>query len=272
MHQTHDINAQIKALLMDATTWSNKKLPAEFDLVDMPLEGVAAYWLSLKKVLQEKKNADLLRTEAAHTKESYIRHLLELCTSSLDRDAIRHFADIKKNVLIADLQRKLVLIAIAILGIADKENPQKTMVRFLSKFSISPVFEKQVFEVAQLILANLDNDSFHHHKFMSLHLHMKPEAMLIVLLVYCMLVRRKGPGCIDAFLPCITFNSFTEGITLIKDGFDKDFIKYRLNLQKREILEETERKMDMSTELALALTRQISYDDMYLIARSYMLS
>jgi hypothetical protein len=30
--------------------------------------------------------------------------------------------------------------------------------------------------------------------------------------------------------------------------------------------------MDMSTELGVAVNTQVSYDDMYLIARSYMLS
>ena len=272
MQETRDINARVRALLLDARTRENRKLPAEFDMVDMPLEGVAAYWLSLKKVLLEKKKSGLLGTEASHTKEIYVRHLLELCTSSLDADSIRRFARVKKEVILADLQRKFVLIVIAILGISDNENPQKIMVRFLSKFPISPVFEKQVFEVVQLIIANLDNGSFNHRKFMTLHIRMKPEAMLIVLVVYCMLVRRKGPGGVEPFLQFVRCNYFSEGMTLIKDGFDKDFIKYRLNLQRREILEETELKMDMSTELAVALTRQVSYDDMYLIARSYMLS
>ncbi|GAU08445.1 hypothetical protein [Desulfoplanes formicivorans] len=272
MEKTRDINARVKALLLDARTRETRKLPAEFDMVDMPLEGVAAYWLSLKKVLVEKKKPNLLATEAAHTREAYVRHLLELCTSSLDAASIRCFAAVKKKVILADLQRKFVLMAIAILGIADNENPQKVMVRFLSKFPISPVFEKQVFEVAQLIIANLENASFNHRKFLALNLRMKPEAMLIVLVVFCMLVRRKGAGGLDPFLQHVRCNYFNEGLTLIKDGFDKDFIKYRLNLQKREILEETELKMDMSVELALALIRQVTYDDMYLIARSYMLS
>ena len=272
MEKMRDINARVKALLFDARTRETRKLPAEFDMVDMPLEGVAAYWLSLKKVLLEKKRPDLLANEAAHTKEAYVRHLLELCTSSLDADSMRCFARVKKKVILADLHRKYILMAIALLGMADNENPQKVMVRFLSKFPISPVFEKQVFEVAQLIIANLGNASFNHRKFMALNLRMKPEAMLIVLVVFCMLVRRKGPGGLEPFLEHVRCSYFNEGLTLIKDGFDKDFIKYRLNLQKREILEETELKMDMSVELAVALTRQMTYDDMYLIARSYMLS
>ncbi len=273
MNATSDINERVKALILDAKTWGNRKLPAEFDMVDMPLEGVAAYWLSLKKVLEEKKKKrDLLFTEASHTKEVYIRHLLELCTSSLDEQAIRRFAAIKQEVILADLRRKFILISIAVLGISDSENPRKTMIRFLSKFSISPVFEEQVFEVAQLIIANLDNDEFNPRKFLSLHVRMKTEAMLIVLVVYCLLLRRKGPEGIDPFQSFIHCDYFMEGLTLIKDGFDKDFIKHRLNLQQKEILEETGRKMDMSTELALALSRQVSYDDMYLIARSYMLT
>ena len=267
-----DINARVRELLFDARTRDGKKLPSEFDIVDMPLEGVAAYWLSLKKVLQEKKKSDLLVTEASHTKEVFVRHLLELSTSSLDADQVRRFARVKKDVQLADLQRKFVLVAIALLGIADNENPQKIMVRFLSKFSMSPIFEKQVFEVAQLIIANLDNDAFSRRKFMTLNLRMKPEAMLIVLIVYCMLVRRQGPNSLDPYLRYVQSTYFVEGLTLIKDGFDKDFIKYRLNLQQREILEETGRKMDMSTEMCVGISEGMGYDEMYLIAKSYMLS
>jgi hypothetical protein len=272
MVHKRDINDRVRTLLLDARTRESRKLPTEFDMVDMPLEGVAAYWLSLKKVFLEKKKSDLLVNEAAHTKETFVRHLLELCTSSLGAESIRRYAAVKKEVILDDLRRKFVLMAISLLGIADNENPQKVMVRFLSKFSISPVFERQVFEVAQLIISNLDNASFNHRKFMTLHIQMKPEAMLIVLVVFSMLVRRKGPRGLDPFLQYVSCNYFSEGLSLIKDGFDKDFIKYRLNLHQREILEETERKMDMSTELGVALSAQLSYDDMYLIARSYMLS
>ncbi|WP_462324442.1 hypothetical protein [Desulfoplanes sp.] len=267
-----DINTQVRELLLGARARDTKKIPAEFDMVDMPVEGVAAYWLSLKKVLLEKKNSELLLTEAAHTKEIFVRHVLELCSSTLDPGSIRRFAKAKKEVLLGDLHRKFVLLAIALLGIADNENPQKVMVRFLSKFAISPVFEKQVFEVAQLIISNLDNGSFNRKKFMSLHIRMKPEALLIVLVVYCMLVRRKGVAGLDPFVEYIRNSYFLEGLNLIRDGFDKDFVKYRLNLQKKVILEESEWKMDMSTELGVALTEHVSYDDMYLIAKSYMLS
>ncbi|NCC24328.1 MAG: hypothetical protein EOM25_03870 [Deltaproteobacteria bacterium] len=266
-----DINDQVDLLLAQASTRTNQQVPSELDLVEMPVEGVAAYWLSLRKIMGPKWNPKLLRDETGRTIEPFIRHLLDLGVSSWPGADVRRLAGIKGSVMIRDLQRKFVLMAIAVLGIASNENPQKVMVRIVSKFPISPIFERQVFDAAQLILKNLGNTSFHRERYLRVDHRIKAEALIITLIMYCMLVRRSGPEALEPARAHVHSAYFLEGLNLIRDGFEADFIKHRLNLQKREILQDTEMKMEMSLEMCLALRADASYEDMHRLARSYFL-
>lgn len=56
--------------------------PQEFDIIEMPFEGLAAYWLSIKKILDAKKGRAIIDDEIAHTDEPFILHLLETVFSS----------------------------------------------------------------------------------------------------------------------------------------------------------------------------------------------
>ena len=49
-----------------------------FDIIEIPLEGVAAYWLSIKKLADEKRSFKPLGEEAEYTSEPYIRYLLDV--------------------------------------------------------------------------------------------------------------------------------------------------------------------------------------------------
>ena len=239
----------------------------DLDLLEIPIEGVAAYWLSLKRVLKSKKNAKLLQEEAKNTTEPYIRHLLELVSSSFVDDQIRRFGGIKKNTIVKDLQRKMVLISIGLLGISANENPQQVLIRIISKFPISPVVEKQIFQEAQNYLEKIELEKF----YVDIDHRMQIETLISHLIFYCMYSRRKGKESCRNFVQNIRSLYFSEGMNLILDGFERDFIKHRLNLQQEEIIYETEKKMDMSLDMSLGIKNNVAYEDLFKIANSYLL-
>lgn len=264
-----NINEQVKKLLSETKT-AKAVIPQELDLVEMPLEGLAAYWLAIYKSMKGKRDKKFLLSEATHSSERFISYLLELCASNLPVEDIVRLAHVRKETLLRDLERKLVIMSIAVLGIAATENPQKVMLRFLSKFSVPPIFEKQVFELVQLVINNLSDPNFNSAKFFCVDHRLKTENLIINLIFYCMYLRRQEPETVTKILPAIRSHYFREGLTLTQDGFDLDFIKFRLKLQEQEILQETKLKSEMSIELCAAIKSGISYDDSHLIAKSYM--
>ncbi len=270
MNGTRNINEQVSQLLLGAST-SSLAAPKEFDLMEMPLEGVAAFWLSVKKTMDSKKKGDeFLLEEAKHTQEPHVRFLLELAASSFAPQRCEELAQVRKKNILAELHRKYVLMAIGLLGIVSKENPQKVMIRFLSKFHIAPIFEKQVFEVAQVMLKNLDNADLNKSKFLNIDHKLKIEALIINLIFYCMLARRSGVEHLLEFQEYISSQYFKDGLALICDGFDYDFVKFRLNLVKKEILEAMEMKMDLSMHMMSAIKSGTPFGDLYLIAKAYL--
>ena len=252
-----------------ASTLSSKTPPniKDFDLLEIPIEGVAAYWLSLRKVLKSKKAVKVLQDEADYTSEPYIKHLLNLLLSSLDEAQLRKFAEVKKETIVKDLQRKLIIISIGLLGIAANENPQQVLVRIISKFPISPVVEGHIFQAAQDLLDMPTSSG----TVVDIDHRMSLEQLIRHLIFYCMLSRRKGREACTPYVANVRSAYFTEGLSLILDGFAQDFIKHRLNLQKEEILYETRRKMDMALELCLGLKHNMDYEDMFKMANSYLL-
>jgi hypothetical protein len=245
----------------------NRKLPKDLDLLEIPLEGVAAYWLSLKKVLLLKKHSKLLEEESQYTQEPYIKHLLQISFASFSEEQIRKYAGIKQETILKDLKRKIYLMLIGLLGIATDENPQQVLLRFISKFPISPIIEKQIFEKARDYLEqseagdlNLDID----HR-------MNIDTLITHLIFFSMFSRRKGKESCAPLINKVRSLFFKEGMELIIDGFDYDFIKHRLTLQESEILYETKRKMHMSLEMCLAIKANMAYDDVFKIANSFLL-
>ncbi|WP_459936349.1 hypothetical protein [Desulfonatronum parangueonense] len=238
------------------------------DLVHTPLEAVAAYWLSLKKALDRHKNGRFLEEEARHAAEPFIRHLLSLLQSGFSTEDCRRLATVKQRNLLRDLHRKLDLLAICLLGIAGNENPQKVLIRIISKFSISPIFEKEVFEIAQQALQNLDKPKTR-EKFLLIDQAMKIEALIINMMVYSMYARRNDHKKMQLFSEYIRSYYFSEGMALIQDGFEHDFVKYRLILLRKEILADMENKMEMSLEMFFGMRNGVSYGDMFKIYNSF---
>lgn len=245
-------------------------MSSDFDLLEMPVEAVLAYWLSIKKVIQS-KGYDFLREERENTSEPFVRHILGLLQSSLSPEMVEKFGLIKKQAIIRDLQRKFILMSISILGMATSENPQKVLIRIISKFPISPIYEKQVFDAAATVLKKMDEGSLNRDKFLNIDHRMKIESLIINLIIYNMLARRQGNRELGEFISHIRSFYFAEGLSLIIDGFDYDFIKHRMKLQKEEILNLTESKMDMSLYLCSGIKSGLSYDDLQLMGSSYFL-
>jgi hypothetical protein len=247
------------------------RFPSDFDLLEIPLEGLAAYWLTLKKTMGGKKGLKVVQEEFSAMDEPFMRHLLEIGFSSFNAEQIRRFATIKKETILNDLKRKLYLMLIALMGIYNKENPQQILIRIISRFPISPVLEKEVFDRAQEMLhAHLGGQPID-PRVVSLRHSTEAQAMIVSLIFFSMLIRRRGVEDCAPFLSELRSPLFSEGLSLIIDKFDYDFIKHRLNLQKNEILQDTQTKMDMAMELCIAIREDMAYEDLLRIAHSFML-
>ncbi len=262
---------KIKEIFLNKNEQTEKSLSKDFDLVEMPLEGVIAYWLSLKKIMAGKKPKDALTRETENTSEPFIHHLLGLLDSGLEKQEILKYGRIKKQTMLKDLQRKLDLMAISLLGMATNENPQMVLIRIISKFPISPIYEKKVFEAAQSIIHKAEQNEAEMNRFFNIDHRLRLERLIINLIVYNMLERRAGRQALTEYMEYLRSFYYAEGLSLLLDGFDYDFIKHRLNLQKNEIIELTGTKMNLSINLCAAVHEGHSYADMQKMAASYSL-
>lgn len=265
-----NLSDKVKSFFLAKSTRESESISGEFDLLEMPVEAVLAFWLSIKKVLDSRGEA-FLKQETENTSEPYIRHVLGLLSSSLPPEKVEKFGKIKKQTMLMDLQRKFILMSISILGMATNENPQKVLIRIISKFPISPIYERQVFDAAASVLKKMDQGDLNREKFLNIDHRMKIESLIINLIIYNMLARRLGKRELADYIHHIRSFYFSEALALIIDGFEYDFIKHRLNLQKKEILDLTESKMDMSLDLCAGIKAGLSYNDLHLMGRSYFL-
>jgi len=243
----------------------------DLDILELPTEGIAAYWLSIKKLMDANRNQKFIKDEIEHTSEHFIKYLLEVGFSRMEDGLVRKLAGIKKRTILKDIRRKIDLMRIILLGIATNENPQKILVRIISKFPISPVNEKQTFDLAKELYDKLKNDALGDHEYLNIDHRIKIENLIVRLLFYAILSRRDGRDACQKLLENIRSMFFAEGLSLIIDGFDHDFIKHRLTLQKKEIMHATNLKMDMAMEMCLGIRNKMTYDEVFTIAKSYML-
>ncbi len=241
----------------------------DFDLVEFPIEGVAAYWVSLKKILSSQKDKlKFLKGEIEYTSEPYIKYLLELLSSSFDPHKVEKFAKYKQETIINQLQKKFVIISIGILGIASKENSQQVLVRILSKFPFFSITESKIIKKTDQLLKRYSSDS---NLIIDVDHRLPIEELVSNLLFHCVLARREGPDVCFELLSKMHSFFFKEGLKLVIDGFNVDFIKHRLNLQQKEIIYATKRNMDLSLEMCLAIKEEISYEELLNIANAFML-
>lgn len=242
----------------------------EIDILEMPVQGLAAYWLSLRKLIDTRKGKGLVGDEAGQTSEPFIRHLLEIVFSRLERPLVRRLAQAKRDTLLAEYQRKIDLMRLALFAIASKENPRVTLVRMDSKFATAPMAEKKAFDMAHGIMASLPVKGADLDVLLGVDHKQQSDRLMIKLLFYVIYARREGAQALEPYLDRVGSPYFAEGLSLAMDGFEPDFLAHHLMDIRDVTIQETARKMDMSTEMALAIEQKLPYDDVYAIARSYM--
>jgi hypothetical protein len=244
--------------------------PQELDILEMPVEGLAAYWLSIKKIMDARKGRDILDEEIAANSEPYILHLLETVFSALDIPLVRRLAQTKRDILIDDYRTKIDLMRLAIFAIASGENPRITLVRMDSKFAHPLMTEDRAFDMASAMFDALKPRGVDLDILLSVDHKLKADRLLVKLLFFVMYARREGRQNLDRFIPHLGSRFFSEGVSLAIDNFEADFLANHLENIRDRVMIETGRKMDMALEMALAIRTKTAYDDIFRIARTYM--
>jgi hypothetical protein len=244
--------------------------PQELDILEMPVEGLAAYWLSIKKIMDARKGRDILDEEIAATSEPYILHLLETVFSALDIPLVRRLAQTKRDILIDDYRTKIDLMRLAIYAVASGENPRITLVRMDSKFAHPLMTEDRAFDMATAMFDALKPKGVDLDILLSVDHKLKADRLLVKLLFFVMYARREGRQNLDRFIPHLGSRFFSEGVSLAIDNFEADFLANHLENIRDRVMVETGRKMDMALEMALAIRTKTAYDDIFRIARTYM--
>ncbi|MEZ7198791.1 hypothetical protein [Pseudodesulfovibrio karagichevae] len=244
--------------------------PQEIDILEMPVEGLAAYWLSIKKIMDARKGRDILDEEIATTSEPYILHLLETVFSALDIPLVRRLAQTKRDILIDDYRTKIDLMRLAIYAVASGENPRITLVRMDSKFAHPLMTEDRAFDMATAMFDALKPKGVDLNILLSVDHKLKADRLLVKLLFFVMYARREGRQNLDRFIPYLGSRFFSEGVSLAIDNFEADFLANHLENIRDRVMVETGRKMDMALEMALAIRTKTAYDNIFRIARTYM--
>ncbi len=242
----------------------------ELDILEMPFEGLAAYWLSIKKIMDAKKSRAILDEEISHTVEPYILHLLETVFSNLSRNMVRRLARVKRDTQLDDYGTKIDLMRLAVFAIASGENPRITLVRMDSKFAHPLMTEDRAFDMATAMFDAIKPKGVDLDILLSVDHKIKADRLLVKLLFFVMYARREGRQNLEKFIPHMGSRFFSEGVSLGIDNFEADFLAYHLEGIRDRTIIETKRKMDMALEMALAIRDKLPYDDVFRIARAYM--
>ncbi len=244
----------------------------DLDILEMPLEALAAYWLSLKKLWDAKKGAKkIIEDEAAHTPEPYIAYLLNAAFSDLPEHAVRKLARIKRETFIADWRRKIELMRIALYAVAAGENPRITLIRMDSRFHAPPMDERKAFDLAGGVFAAIKETSADLPTLLDVSHKHSHDRLVVKLLFYVIHARREGKQSLAPFIQFIRSPYFAEGLSLAVDGFDADFLANHLDRVRNEALGDARRKMRMSQDLVLGIRDKLPYADLMRTAQAYML-
>lgn len=241
------------------------------DLVAIPPAGYAAYWLSMKRLLDKRRGPDAFAEELQHTLEPYTRQLLLAAASTLDDEAVRRMGANKSLTLLRDYRRKLRLIRQTACAIALGENPGKTLITLSGGFGMPVLDEAQAMEQAQGLIEKMRLGELDAAVFPDVSHLTRPEELILKLLFFTLWARRQGKSGLAVFLPGISLPYLADALRLCIDGLEEPFIRRRLDAQARELLADAAHKMRMGLELAVALKNKKPYDEVLGLARSYLL-
>ena len=242
----------------------------DFDILEMPAEGLAAYWLSIKKLIDVKRSRKVLEEEIRYTREPYIKFLLETAFSELDETTVRRLAEAKRSTLAEEYSRKLESMQIALLAMSSQENPRISFVRMASQYPVSVISEKKAFTLAHGLLDGLQDTQSDPALLLEFDHKLQPDRLLVKVLFHVILSRKEGKQQLEQVVPHIKTPFYANGITQVIDGFDHRILKSNLKVQAEQILAYSKTKMDMASEMSLGIRAKLSYDDIFRIARAFM--
>ena len=245
--------------------------PKELDILEMPVEALAAYWLSIKKLLDAKKDLSLLAVEAENTSEPFVRHLLDSAQAGFDPALALTLARAKRGALLTVFRRRMEMMRRALTGLAGSENPRLTLLGLNSLVGSAPFHEPRTFELATALMATVAQKDADLPTLLGVDHKLKEDRLVVKLLFYAISTRRSGKQSLNDILPHLRAGFFAEGLSLCADGFEPEFVAQHLAAIRDAALLATRRKMDMATQLCLAIKAGLSYDDVFRVARAYML-
>lgn len=244
--------------------------PSELDILEMPLEALAAYWLSIKKLLDAKRDKGLLAAEMENTGERLIRQLLDAAASGLDQELVRTLAQAKAQALLSEARRRHEMIRQGLVGMAQGENPRLTFIRLSGLMGGAAVSEKRAFELAYGLMSTVGEKDADLPVLLCVDHKQKDDRLAVKLLFYALSARRNGRQTLNEYLPHLKPGYFAEGLSLVADGFEAEFVARHLANLQGATLGAARRKMRMATEMCLAIRAQLSYDDVFRVARAFM--
>jgi hypothetical protein len=242
----------------------------DFDILEMPLDGLAAYWLSLRKLLDAKKGKGVIEEELAATREPFIRFVLQTVFSDLELGLVRTLLQVRRQGLLADYRRKLDLVRVAFCGIAQAENPRVTLVRMDGLFAQAPLAENAIFDLAHGMIEGVAQKGADLPALLGLDHTLKDDRLMVKLLFFAIVARREGKPSLAPFLKHSRFPYCSEGLSLVADGFDMAFIDAHLRGMRDRALSDLRRKLCMACELSLAVRARLPYEDVFRIARAWL--
>jgi len=243
---------------------------SELDILEMPVEALAAYWLSIKKLLDTKRDKSLLSTELENTGERFIRHLLDAALSGHDEELSRSLARAKAQTLLAEARRRFEMMRTALSGMAQGENPRLTFIRLSGLMGGAVLTEKRAFELAHGLMSTVGEKDASLPVLLGVDHKQKDDRLAVKLLFYALAARRNGKQALHEYLPHLKPGVFAEGLSLAADGFEADFVSRQVANLRDFALAAARRKMHMAAEMSLAIKAGLSYDDVFRVARSFM--
>ncbi len=242
------------------------------DLLEMPLDGIATYWLSLKKLLELKKNQSIIQEEIKSIDEHFTKYLLEITfASTLQTEQIRSFAKTYKKTFLRQIETNIILMRYTLLSIRKSEHPRLLLVRLLPFFPALTMTEEALFSYATSMANDLYQNKENMQQHLGMHHKLRPEQLLVKLLCYSIYAKKEGLTSLEPFTSVKESIPFwNQGLTLIVEKFDIETLITDLQVMQENLLWQVKQKTNMSIELCLCVNTRLSYGDMLLIAKSYL--
>jgi flagellar motor component MotA len=188
----------------------------------------------------------------------------------MSESRIRLLATAREETVLSELERRYDLMRIALMDIAQGENPRKSMAKMAARFPRCPLTEQRALSLAHELLKLMSEREAVQDRYFDVSHRQQDDKLMVTLLFYVLLARQQGKDACQPYLPVITSTYFVDGLALVIDGMDAPFVRKWLREHKMVLLRDVQDKMRMSTELCLGIRDRLDYEDVFRIARSWM--